>query len=124
MVDEGVNAVVLSMFAIVIAVVMQLGAALTPAVMRQRLERREGESLAEYVQRSAIHKAEAGREAARTGSDSYRLLLLAFWGLLVILIVTLVASPVHMSWPLFLGVFAAAYLLATWIFAQAKAGKL
>jgi urease accessory protein UreF len=120
MIDETVNSVVLSMFAIVIAFVMRAGTAVTPAVMRQRVERREGESWAEYTLRASAEKREAGREAVRTGTASYRLLLVALWGLMVVLIATLVASPVHMNWPVFLGVFAVAYGLAALVYRRAR----
>ena len=121
MIDETVNSVVLSMFAIVIAFVMRAATAVTPAVMRQRVERREGESWAEYTLRAGAQRAEAGREAARTGTTSYRLLLLALWGLMVVLIATLVVSPVHMNWLVFLGVFAVAYGLAALVYRRASA---
>ena len=119
-----VNGIVLAMSAVLLGVVLRLASLLTPEAMRRgRPPRRPGESLGSYLRRSSLQGAKSSREAVRTGPASYRLMLLAFYGLLAMLVTVLWLSPVYMNWPVFLGVFFAAFLLADWIYKRARAGR-
>lgn len=124
MIDGTANSIVVLMFAILVGLVLRLASVLTPEVMRRKTERRQGEPLVDYLRRASDVSAEAGVITATQGPRSYLLTLGAFHGLLAMLVVVLLLSPVSMNWPLFLGGMLASYMLAEWLFRRSRAGKI
>jgi ABC-type multidrug transport system fused ATPase/permease subunit len=90
---------------------------------RQRTVRESNEDRLKYLKRMAEESAEQGRTMMQTASSSFKLTLIALYGLVIILLIVLRFSPIDMIWWLFLVCLLLSFMVTERLFQLAKAGK-
>ena len=130
MIESIINGIVLVIFGLTIGSVLQLFGLLSRGfsseVLRQGISRKQGEkrrkaSLRRFIKESR-ERAEQSRKSIRTMPRSAKISMVAFYGLIVVLILFVKYSPIEMRWLIFIGSVLAGFFAMDSVFARAKKG--
>ncbi|HXF86462.1 MAG TPA: hypothetical protein VNK49_13850 [Anaerolineales bacterium] len=121
MISPLINTIVIAGFGFFIGIILQITINVMPRKEPYSINFDKG--LQDFIDR-AKKSAEESREMVRTAGSDLRIGMFAFYGLIALLILVLIYSPLAMNWPVFLLALFAGFLLFEWIFKRAKAGKI
>lgn len=129
MIDPIINGTVLVIFGLTLGAVLQLFGLLRRGFSGEvlRISRKQGEKrrkvgLRRFIKES-LERAEQSRNAIRTMPRSAKISMIAFYGLIVVLILFVKYSPIEMRWLIFIGSVLAGFFAMDRVFARAKMGK-
>jgi hypothetical protein len=117
------NIIVMVMSGVLIGALLQISGRLTGEDLRQREDRMGSESRWEYWKRMVNKTSEQGVTTMRTAPTSYKLTLGALYGLVGILVIVMVLSPLRMIWWIFLPSMLLAFFVTEKLFQLAKVGR-
>jgi hypothetical protein len=123
MIHPLINSIVLAVFGFIISIVLKIAMRVSPESKRAVDSLNFGKGLRGFVN-LAIKNAEEGREISRTAGSSYWIAVIAYFGLIIVLILVLIYSPITMNWYVFLLSLGVGSLLFDWIFKLAKSGRI
>lgn len=122
------NDIVVAVFALIIGGLAMLmsgySRGLARDLKRARAERGERSRDLRGIFAQAEKRAEEGRRLVGTMPRSWRLLMAALFGLIVVLVLVVTFSPIEMSWIVFVVALVVGYLAAARVFASARAGRI
>jgi Flp pilus assembly protein TadB len=120
--DPTINAVIIVLAGVFIGAITCVAGILDPAnadgAPRAPVPFKRG-----YVKAMQAYDA-AQKEARALAPRSYNVALAAFFGLIVVVILGIVLSPVHMQWGWFIGGFFLGFLILQSVYALARTGRL
>ena len=119
-----INSIVIAAFGFFIGVILQIVMIVNPEKSRDSITtstgRRGWRGFIDYAKEAA----KEGRENAQNAPRQFWVAAFAFYGLIAILILVLIYSPLEMNWLVFLVASIAGFALFDSIFQKAKAGKM
>jgi len=132
MIDPIINGIILVIFGLIIGGVLQLfgllsgkfsSDALRRRVPRKEGERRRGLGLIRFFKKSR-ERAEQGKRSIHTMPRSAIISMVAFYRLLIVLILIIKYSPIEMRWLIFIASVLVGFLVMNKVFLQAKKGEI
>lgn len=124
MISPLINSIVIAAFGFFIGSILQIAMIVNPEKSRDSITtstgRRGWGGFVDYAKEAA----EEGREHAQNAPGQFWVATFGFYGLIAILILVLIYSPLEMNWLIFLVALMAGFMLFDRIFQKAKAGKI
>jgi len=123
MISPLINSIVVAGFGFLIGTVLQIAMGVMPERMRETNPVTFGKGLRGFID-SANKNAEESREMVQAAGPGFKSAMFAFYGLIAVLILIIIYSPLVMNWTVFLLSLFTGFTLYMWIFKQAKEGKI
>jgi hypothetical protein len=130
MINTIINGVVLAIFGLIIGAVLQLLGLMEGGVssdlLRNTREKRNsiGKIGWKGFIKESLKAAEEGRKLMQTMPRSRMILLIAFYGLIAVLILIVKYGPIEMNWWILIGSISTGFVVMDFIYYKAKKGKL
>ncbi len=123
MINPLINSIVVGGFGFIIGIVLQIAMRVMPERMKTSSSINFEKGLRGLFD-SAMSSAERSREMVQSERQGIKGAMLAFYGLIGVLILVLLYSPLLMNWPAFLLSLLVGFLLFEIIFKGAITGKI
>ncbi len=123
MISPLINSIVIAGFGFFIGIVLQIAMSIMPERNRESHSLKFNKGLQGFID-DANKSAKESREMVQTAGPAFWMSMFAFYGLIAILILIIIYSPLVMNWLVFLLALFTGFGLFEWIFTRAKAGKM
>ncbi len=123
MINPLINSIVVGGFGFLIGIVLQIAMRVMPERMKTSSSINFEKGLRGFID-SAMSSAERSREMVQSEGQGIKGAMLAFYGLIGVLILVLLYSPLLMNWPAFLLSLLGGFLLFEILFKGAITGKI